>query len=149
MSDDDFNELMADFNADPTGVFPDVPATPVFPRAPTGPVFPKAPILSATDRTAIIAQRKRLFDQYVELLRTTLNDVIRLCPIATNPKIKQNIDKINVLKNNLITIHRNLDGQVGGQHHRRKSQQRKKYIQRHSHTRNKTTKRERTRLAHK
>lgn len=116
-NDDDFESLIDEFDTKTTLAthdLPNVPTTPIFPSVPSGHIFPRAPTLSEREKNIIISQRSIKFDEYVNILRETLNDSIRLCPaIRVSNKIKNNLIKINNLVTDIKIIDRNL-GYSGG-----------------------------------
>jgi len=105
----DISELADEFEDD--NVFPDAPSGPVFPAVPTGPIMPVAPKLSSKEREALVSQRGKKFEEYVGLLRDTLNICIKTCGMTTrNERVRQNMARINQLVGDISTIDRNVSG---------------------------------------
>jgi hypothetical protein len=92
-------------------VFPEVPSGPIFPSVPSGPIMPVAPKLSSKERETLVSQRSKKFDEYVGLLRDTLNICIRSCGLTSrNERVRQNMSRINELVTDINTIDRNVNG---------------------------------------
>jgi len=92
-------------------VFPSVPSDPIFPSVPTTPIMPVAPKLSPKERETLISQRSKKFDEYVGLLRDTLNICVRTCGLTSrNERVRQNMSRINQLVTDINTIDRNVSG---------------------------------------
>lgn len=117
------------------GFFPDVPShTPL----PSAPVLPPAPPLTEREKSVIISQRAIKYEQYVELLRETLNKAINMCKLGgvSDIKIKNNLSQINNLVEDIKTIDRNMT-RVGGKKNKRtrvknkKSKRRGNTVKRH------------------
>lgn len=105
----DISELADEF--EDNVAFPEVPSGPVFPAVPTGIIMPVAPKLSSKEREILVSQRSKKFDEYVGLLRDTLNICIRSCGLTgRNEKVRQNMSRINQLVADINTIDRNVSG---------------------------------------
>lgn len=123
------------------GFFPDVPSHTPLPSAqvlPPAPLLPTPPPLTEREKSVIISQRAIKYEQYVELLRETLNKAINMCKLGgvSDIKIKNNLSQINNLVEDIKTIDRNMT-RVGGKKNKRtrvknkKSKRRGNTVKRH------------------
>jgi len=134
-NDDDFESLIDEFDTIEIDNYPNVPAYPPFPGVPKLPVFPREPSLSEREKNLLISRRNRLFDEYISMLRETLNQTTRICPQAKmSNKIRNNLTKINNLVSDIKTIDRNLE-HTGGKNNK-KTRRKNKRLKLHKRTTN-------------